>query len=220
VSLSRLIKNEVVGEMFRRAEEYFASKEFLKSATMLIKAFEEAKTDRQLNQYGSFILVSRASSDEAVTKNDEDPLRKVVDYANKIYDDLEVLKLGMDYKGWREYRFLLGTLDPDDSLEDIIVELSNRSGLEVEVKTLARHKGVEERTFDIEIFEASEIEIEAWLVRTMPFVLKTILHWEESTGLFDIDELSKRRKDPRYSDVPLVPNGELSEKESDDMLKE
>lgn len=171
ISLAMLIRDDEVASFYKKAEEYFASKQYLQSAKMMIRAFEKAKENRQFNQFGSYILVQRLAAEDGISKNENDPKRRLLNYMNKLYAELEVLKLGLDYKGWREYRLMLGTLDPDDDLSELTVP----------VPTVTR------KEYDIMLFTSKENEIEQWLVKTMPFVLQSILQWQEKSGIFDFE---------------------------------
>ena len=206
ISLSMLIENKEIAGYYKQGEEHFVKKDYRNAALNFIRAFETAKSQRQLRQFGSLILPDRIESQVAVNKSKSEILEKVQTYVDKIYTDLEVLKLGLDYKQWREYRLPLGSLDPDDDLEAIFPQappstiksdkpiISDKPLDSDEWDDLVKDaKPIEQQSYqpvkkrgDDSIFSGmSDDDTKIWLSTITPFIIRSILYWQESKGIWD-----------------------------------
>ena len=109
----------------------------------------------------------------------------LLEYINKIYHDLEIIKMGIDYKKWRDYRLVLGTIDPNHTFDYPILK-SNISSLET-IKTETTQNelsNVQKEKMPIE--DLLDEEIKVWLDKVMPFALECILQWEHKISLVDV----------------------------------
>jgi hypothetical protein len=116
VTLSLLIEDQEIADLYKNAEISFAKCDFRNAANNMIMAFERAKNSRQINQFGSGIAFKQFASGWN-EKNMNDDLKQLLDYVDTIYSEVEVIKLGLDYKKWRDYRLALGNLNPDEDFD-------------------------------------------------------------------------------------------------------
>jgi hypothetical protein len=96
ISLGVLIQDRVVGELYRESERRFLSGDFYQSLIYCVAAFEAAKNQEQSKLYGSGITFHRLARPEL----------------ELIADELEILKLRLDYKKYQKYREMLPQLNP------------------------------------------------------------------------------------------------------------
>ena len=158
VSLSSLIIDDDVRKLYHSAEQSFVSKKYKESSKFLIMAFETAKRLRQQSQVGSMITFTRITAElTELEKKDS----KLFEYAEKIEQELEVLKLSLDYSKWLGYRRELGNVNPIDFLYN-----SDKNSLINEEK--------------MGLFTEDNETVRLWTIRNLDFVLETILMWESS----------------------------------------
>lgn len=100
VSLGLLIENEMVKELYRRGEQKYYEGNFRESIVYLVSAFEKAKTKEQAKLHGSGLDLA------LMGKLGDKTLEKVI---RTIAEELEVLKLRLDYKKFQKYRELFPT---------------------------------------------------------------------------------------------------------------
>ena len=157
ISLSMLIEDIQVKERLQAAEKYFASQDYRNAAKYVVMAFEIAKTFRQFGQMGSGISVSRNSAQTILNSTGGS---EILQYTQKIEQELEVLKLGLDYSQWLAYRRELGNVNPIDSLySNVDMDLDEKS---------------------ISLFLQNDAKIEEWVRKNLPFARNTILRWQDS----------------------------------------
>jgi hypothetical protein len=94
VSLGMLIQNKDLGELYHIAEQKFLSKDFRNSLIYCVATFETAKNLEQDKLYGSGITYRLPKGFEVIV------------------DELEILKLGLDYKKYQKYREISTVLEP------------------------------------------------------------------------------------------------------------
>lgn len=158
ISLSMLIEDAQVRNLLQTAEKYFGNTEYKKTAKYIIMAFEVAKVFRQFGQAGSGITISRIESEEILQSKKGGP--EILEYTQKIEQELEVLKLGLDYSQWLGYRRDLGNVNPLESLYDDV------------------DKDLDEES--ISLFQNDDGDIELWVRKNLPFVRDSILRWQDS----------------------------------------
>lgn len=136
VSLGMLIQNKDLGELYSIAEQNFLSKNFHNSLIYCVAAFETAKNLEQDKLYGSGSAIHLLGNPEF----------KI------IFDELEVLKLRLDYKKYQKYREIFPVLEPRSRIhvslragkitDEIVGEISKKIASylkEVDPEKLAEH---------------------------------------------------------------------------------
>jgi hypothetical protein len=93
ISLSDLIRNNLVKSLYKKAENAYFSGNCKDALFYIACAFERAKRTEQNKLWGSWLSLYRAGSP---LNNDK--------FINGLFEDLEVLKLRMDYKQYQKYR--------------------------------------------------------------------------------------------------------------------
>ena len=105
LSLGTLIKNEAVRALYLKADNAFSEAKYRDSLIFCIAAFETAKTQEQLALHGSGIVFRRLLSAGQVPEMVE----KLLD---TMTEELEILKLRLDYKEYQKYRDISSELKP------------------------------------------------------------------------------------------------------------
>lgn len=198
ISLSILIKDKDIADYIQNAEKSFADNDFATSAKYLIMAFELSMMVRQMTQFGSGISLLSESAKISATNNPA--LKPLFNYVETIEEELEILKMGLEYNSWKGYRHELDDLNP----KNVLYDYDKTKELDVE---------------KIPLFKEDAQVIEDWTRRNFSFVTETILMWQNSlttagkptTDLQEfMGEMSKLMKEEKtkVSDKPL---GNLSE---------
>ncbi len=199
VSLSILIEDKDIAKFVQQSETSFAENDFTTSAKYLIMAFESAKFVRQISQFGSGIFMADSNAHSSLTKHPV--LKPLYEYIEKIDEELEILKMGLEYNHWKGYRHELDDLNPKNSLYDY------KSDNELDITKIPLFK------------EESNI-IENWVRRNVSFVVETILMWQNSLDIAgkpvqDLQEFMKDmsklmdEEEKKTSDKPLIDTSEL-----------
>lgn len=104
ISLAILIKNDTLRALFHDAEKNYTLKKYKQSLILSASAFEFAKMKEQGRIYGSGLLLATLG----VKSN------KLI---NLLIDEIEVLKLKLDYKKYQKYRGIFSNcLNPTTKL--------------------------------------------------------------------------------------------------------
>lgn len=106
ISLGMLIKDELVRNFYTEAERAFLSNDYYKALINCVAAFETAKKQEQFRLYGSGLGLRR------VGISAEPNLQRFVEYIRKIDEEVEILKLRLDYKKYQKYREISRQLVP------------------------------------------------------------------------------------------------------------
>jgi len=93
ISLSALIKDDIVKALYKHAEERYYRADYVTALISSASAFEKAKNIEQGQLFGSGILLSYILSPKDNRNN-----------LDVIINELEVLKLRLDYKKYQKYR--------------------------------------------------------------------------------------------------------------------
>lgn len=199
ISLALLLNDRVARELYLQAEEAFATNQFTKASAALVAAFECSKlreTDRRagshigLKRFGVESL-SQALTQQQSKEHGEKSLAAIADYALAIEKEVEVLKLGIDYKGYQKYRDLTG-IDPFDHSKFRAEAARGASGLLDAAMVELSPKFVTMR----------EIDLQEWVIFGLDFVLDSLLRWQEvdRTGQMErilaaIDSRTRQKSD-------------------------
>jgi hypothetical protein len=165
ISLAMLIEDEQVAEYYREGERLYKQRDFKNAALKIIEAFETAKVKRQAGQSGSLVFFDAMLARNAANRSKSPTASSIINYIDKVYSEVEVLKMGLDYKEWREYRLPLGSLNP---YEDILKKLRNATPKDKP-----------------SLLTMTNDEIRTWLTRVTPFIIRSILYWQQGRGLWE-----------------------------------
>ena len=99
ISLSDLFLDPVVRNLYRRAEDAQFRGAAEEAAIMLVAAFEKARFEEQQRLWGSMITWHRFLGSDS----EEDNPGGLRDYVETLHEEVEVLKLRIDYKQYRKY---------------------------------------------------------------------------------------------------------------------
>jgi hypothetical protein len=99
ISLSELIQNDFIKQLYKKAEEAYFSSDYQTALIYAAAAFERAKTTEQGKLWGSGMLlaiIKKSLKGKSQDENDE--------LFGIIVTELEILKLRLDYKKYQKYR--------------------------------------------------------------------------------------------------------------------
>lgn len=164
ISFGHLIENEEIRKLCISGENYYSANKLKEAAICLIIAFELAKSLQKLDIAGSGISVHRYFGHSKGTKDVEhEDLRA---YVEKIDEEIEIMKLGLNYKEFRRYfdvskisaleRFHLNALDRLD---------------EETLNQIAKDK-------EFRLPESQNQALKDWVDFALDFVIRSILQWE------------------------------------------
>lgn len=154
ISLAILIKDDELKAFFYEAEKKYTLKKYEQSLILSASAFEFAKIKEQGRLYGSGLLWKKRK----IEKNQ---------LINLLIDEIEVLKLRLDYKKYQKYRGIF----------------SNCLGPNTELSSFDNDKIVPEIEKNIKDARQSWIAMESEELRDnakfcLDFTLEAILKWE------------------------------------------
>jgi hypothetical protein len=191
ISLSGLIQDPLVREKYQKAEEAYHAKDYKESVLNLMLAFEEARQSEQSRIYGSGMLLHMFNAAEAVEESKED-VKAVFSYTNLLSQEIEVLKLRLDYKAYMKYRSMFDEANPFaapylSEIEkewELKPESKPKEGEWIVVGEIEKKKEifideeVKKRVFK-EVGMTKEDDLQEWLDFAINFVLESILRWEQ-----------------------------------------
>ena len=111
VSLGSLIKDTDVQALYKKADSEYEIANYQKSIIYCVAAFESAKNMEQRRIYGSGITFAKIFSHGKIPEI-------VEGYLHIITEELEILKLRLDYKKYQKYRDLCSNLTPSFRLPE------------------------------------------------------------------------------------------------------
>lgn len=205
ISLAVLIEDPIVRELYVKAEEDFHAIKHSEAALNLVAAFEFMKAKETDRRYGSGILMRRWAANKINEESQVGEVRQLASYALAIEKEVEILKLGLDYKSYQKYRDCFG-IEPLDSPAFSLVETDARKILEIvrekyglktcfdKIAEDASESSDNERTTE-ELTKMGRDLLKEWLAFAFEFVIDNVLRWQSiwRFGLFEM--LSYSQKD-------------------------
>jgi hypothetical protein len=156
ISLSDLIQNSLVKSFYKKAENAYFSGNYKDALFYTACAFEKAKRTEQNKLWGSLLSLHRASSPLTDDK-----------FINGIFEELEVLKLRLDYKQYQKYRGVYYLdLEPFSNIAS-----DTEDGVVKEVKTKLK--------MALDAWEKSSNSLKEESIYCLSFALNNILMWEQ-----------------------------------------
>jgi hypothetical protein len=156
ISLSDLIQNSLVKSLYKKAENGYFSGNYKDALFYTACAFEKAKRTEQNKLWGSLLSLHHANS----------PLNKDK-FVNGIYEELEILKLRLDYKQYQKYRCIYYLdLEP---FSNIVSDTDDGVVKEVETKLKTA----------LDAWEKSREGLKKESIYCLSFALNNILMWEQ-----------------------------------------
>jgi hypothetical protein len=160
ISIGSLIENTDVQRFYKEAESYYNQKQLKEAACCLVIAFEIAKTIQKFDIAGSLITPHRYFGTSRSSENKE--IKELRNYVEKIDEEIEILKLGLNYKEFRKYHdFARINILKSIHLPDKIEEST--------LITIAKNNNFADFNDDT---------LKSWIVFAFDFVIRTILKWQ------------------------------------------
>ncbi len=161
ISLAKLIKLKPVRNYYEQAERCYNEKKYKETVVCLIVTFEVAKALQKIDISGSGLSFDRIS----YIKNKDEDVKNLLKYIKKIDEELEVIKLGLNYKEYRIYHDFsnIGILDS--------ITLPYEIDNEGNVAELTKQNSY---GWDF----SSDDRLRDWIVFAFDFVLRSIFQWE------------------------------------------
>lgn len=155
ISLSDLIKDDLVKTLYKKAEEAYFSANYEDALVYVAGTFEQAKKLEQGRIFGSGLMLKWLQSGN------------VDDLTSKLMEEIEILKLRLDYKKYQKYRDIFErslkpfTCTSSDTMDDIVSEIRKLTASSISAWH-GRDKG----------------ELKKETIFCLVFVLDSILRWE------------------------------------------
>ena len=153
LSLALLIKDEQIHELFSKANSAYEKANYQKTIIYCVTAFERAKNNEQILLHGSGIIIKKIIAQGTIPK-------PIEEYLEIVTEELEILKLRLDYKKYQKYRDISHELKP-------FLWISSEDAVS-KVKKIISNKLAE--------FEASSLKDCARFC--LDFTIESILRWE------------------------------------------
>lgn len=144
ISLCMLIKDKTTSKLYSDAEKAFSGGNYPEALKFSIAAFELAKNIEQSQIYGSGLTFKGIVATGENTSTE----KKIIKYADALAEEIEVLKLRLDYKKYQKYREISPKLKPfllvgfpKTDIKQIIPKIEEILGdaLKKEKSTLKKH---------------------------------------------------------------------------------
>jgi hypothetical protein len=167
VSLAQLIKNPAVKKEYLKADNAYSAGRYLDSMIFCACAFEYAVRLEQGRLFGSWISIARPRINSTEGN-------KLLEYVDKLEEEIEILKLRLDYKAYQVFReslyYNVGVSQPLESI----------SGLDKMETELRRKIGSS--------IDPSRTDLRQKARFCLDFVVDAILRWEsvERASWFDL----------------------------------
>jgi len=171
ISLAILIKDDTLKTFFHEAEKNYTLKKYEQSLILSASAFEFAKIIEQSRLYGSGLLLAKSEMEK----------NKLI---NLLIDEIEVLKLRLDYKKYQKYRQIFGhCLNPNTELSSLEEDSSFKEESSTELSSFGKEKIVSEIEKKIKDARQYWITMESEELRKntkfcLDFTLEAIFKWE------------------------------------------
>jgi hypothetical protein len=181
ISLALLINESQTRDLYSEAENRFEKGKYADAALLLVATFEHMKSLEIDRRYGSGIFMKRLAAQLSINNCQDVNTKYIAEYAKAIEREVEILKLGVDYKGYQRYEDFLG-IEPFDSLSDILFESNNTEEL---IKNL-------ENKFCSRLTEIENIEFNyfQWSVFAFDFVFDNIIRWQNISRMGLMESMS------------------------------
>jgi hypothetical protein len=153
--------------LYSQAEQNYFKNDYLNAALGLSAAFELMKEQEIPCHAGSLIFPKRLGTALVFDSSNDNTIKILSEYALAIEGEVEILKLGVDYKGFRKYSDFL-EIHPFDSVglseyedADSIIEYMNKKFTE-RLTTVS-------------------LDLKEWAAFALNFVIESILRWQAIT---------------------------------------
>ena len=100
ISLGWLIRDKLVQQLYKEAEDTYLSGDHIKALTLCVATFETAKNEEQNRIYGSGLTLARPS----INEEEKGAAKDLLKYVDLLRDEIEIVKLRLDYKKYQKYR--------------------------------------------------------------------------------------------------------------------
>lgn len=108
LSLGALIKDRRIRKLYAKADKAFSNRNYHEAIIFCVAAFETAKNMEQDRIYGSGLTFKRISIEDGISNTEKD----IIEYVDKLAEEVEVTKLRLDYKKYQKYREISTKLQP------------------------------------------------------------------------------------------------------------
>ena len=184
VSLSELFVDPLSRELSRQAEQAYWAGDYDSTIVGLVACFEYGQFREQQRNWGSGVTLNRFSAE--VSSAADGRLSEVTDYLKTVQSEVEVLKLGLDYKEYRRFADIaFGLLKMDYALIPPFGESVDQM-LQYWRERLSGQKDL--NGSPLAIGHGIKSDLQAWLGFALRFVARSTLTWQQ-TGRTGFDEL-------------------------------
>jgi len=179
ISMSLLIDDPVVRELYLMAEKYVDSKQYVEAAQSLVATFEFLKRKEIDRRFGSGILEKRWAAKKASQDSEDPHVKRLADYTLALEKEIEILKLGVDYKCYQKYRDVF-SIEPFDSVAVPVTEKDAEAVL----------RAVQEKYGTETLFNEHPEFLQEWLIFAFEFVIDNAIRWQSTWRLGLVEALS------------------------------
>lgn len=179
VSLADLFVDQVVRELYRRAESAYAQGLPEEAAISLVAAFEKARFEEQQRLWGSMITWQKFAAD--LSSSEDEDIATLRDYVETLHEEVEALKLRIDYKQYRKFCEIAPTILSPHFGENLPFS-HDVAALEEHWRTTLTGDSTAASIFRLALKRGE------WLSFAFGFVANAVLMWQQESrrGVFDL----------------------------------
>ena len=163
ISLAWLIRDKLVQQLYMEAEDAYLSRDYIKALTLCVAAFETAKNEEQNRIYGSGLTFVRPT----INEEEKSAAKDLLKYVDLLRDEIEIVKLRLDYKKYQKYRDIAPHTSPPFRI--MIAPLPN-----VKSKIIKKASQLVSESFRKDSPEKQKKDVEFCL----GFTIESVLCWE------------------------------------------
>lgn len=162
LSMGALVKDRRVRELYTRADEVFSSGDYAEAIIFCVAAFETARNMEQGRIYGSDFTFYRWAAQASAGASSA--MKEVFEYIDKLAEEVEVMKLRLDYKKYQKYREISTKLQP-------FLKIASKS---------TSIKDILSKTRKIlrDVNKVQQSVLKAYARFCLSFAIESILRWE------------------------------------------
>jgi hypothetical protein len=160
ISLGTLIRDETVRKLYTKADKAFSIGNYRDGLIHCVAAFETAKNMEQDRIYGSGFTFKRLSAESG-----KKVPKEIIEYMDTLAEEIEVMKLRLDYKKYQKYRGIFSNLKPFLRIAGLFSQIDERIS-----KT--------EEILGDEMNEVDQGALKEHARFCLNFTIESILRWE------------------------------------------
>ena len=178
ITLGLLIKDPLVRGLYERAEQAAARTQYRECLVSCAVAFERAQKEESTRLWGSMKYFSKLAAQARLREKLHDLGEYLEEYFDSLDEEIEVLKLRLDYKEYQKFRQIFGFVIKPNKL------ITSASDIEEVVRAVRK-------TVMPSVQKIPEDKLEQDAKFSLSFTIESILKWEATPRARWMDNISE-----------------------------